>query len=251
MCVCLCSVYVEFATWSIENWDTESLPCWTRHQPPSSTERQRPQWPLPIITDVRVNQSVDNHNPIPRAEQQRTAEGGPHRKRHQYKRRGTVNPHPSGSRIPQASAIQMRDPTSPRARTPSLRIPHQSDQSLSPQRPLPRESGRTCPTAHKTQYAARTIWGGGNTRKPFSSSLTITPVHQTLTWVINAQPIQRGGEKQLSLKLRTANIWFKCGPKAQSFTSAQWTGALCSSEYIRRNSNCFLIVFILLWWMIA
>lgn len=78
--------------------------------------------------------------------------------------------------------------------------PHQSDQSPpppTPQKPLPRESATTCPASHKIQYAERTVWGVAT-----PESLTHYHTHSpdTLVWVINAQPIHRGGEKQLSFK---------------------------------------------------
>lgn len=89
--------------------------------------------------------------------------------------------------------------------------PHQSDQTPSP----PHSSEATAPwerhylprRSKDTICCTHSVWGGVQHQRAF---FILTHYHthspDTHMWVINAQPIHRGSEKQLSFKWRTANI---------------------------------------------
>lgn len=77
---------------------------------------------MPIRTDVRANQPMDNHNPIPRAEEHLITKGGPHSNRcqHQVTRSSTL-PTPVESSNPRHWHIWTRGPASHKRAHPLTR----------------------------------------------------------------------------------------------------------------------------------
>lgn len=117
---------------------------------------------------------------------------------------GYPRPRPSRQEAPQ---VQRPAPLA------SGSAPHQSDQTPSP----PHSSEATVPwerhylprRSKDTICCTHSVWGGGgwqHQRAFFILTHYHTHSPDTHMWVINAQPIHRGSEKQLSFKWRTANI---------------------------------------------